>query len=153
MARVRQRPINMLFLTFSHSSMSKRGGDSTRIRTTKVKKRKGVGTRTITVLDSDEEDALPTSTHEYARVTKTRVGTSGKAEGFAVSSVPVFQVEVNIRVPLEENVNDLTDAIAENIVPPVPTKKPKKANDSVSSQPSQPLHIAENPSDQDALLA
>ena len=135
--------------------MSKRGGDSVRIRTTKVKKRRGVGSRTITVLDSDEEDTLPTYTNEYARVTKTRVGTSGKAKGITVNSVPIFEVETNIRAPLEVNVDDFTDAVAENSIPLVPTKKSKKkkANDSVSSSPSRPLHITKNPPDQDALLA
>jgi len=113
--------------------MSKRGGDSTRVHATKVKKRRGVGSRTITVLDSDEEDPLPTAASDYARVTKTRVGTSGKAERVAMSSVPIFKVEeVNFHAPLEANTNGSTDAVAEKIVPVVPAKKRKKANDSVS---------------------
>ena len=113
--------------------MSKRGGDSTRIRGTKVKKRKGVGSRTITVLDSDEEDPVLKATNDYARVTKTRVGSSGEAERVATSSIPIFEVEkASIHAPLEANTNGSADAVAENVVPVVPAKRRKKANDSVS---------------------
>lgn len=132
-------------------TMPKRGGDSTRIRGTKVKKRKGVGFRSITVLESDE-DTPTTATDDYARVTKARVGTAGKIEGITVSSIPVFEAKVNIHAPLEMDTNHSIDAIAENVVPVVPAKK-KKGNDSVSARPSEFPCIANVFSDQDALLA
>ena len=114
--------------------MSKRGGDSTRIRVTKVKKRKGVGTRTITVLDSDEEP-LPPAVTEYARVTKTRVSTSGKAERIVTSNVPIFEVEkVDVRALPEPNDNIPEDTGVVDVVHVVPAKRRKKANDSVSHQ-------------------
>jgi hypothetical protein len=135
-------------------TMSKREGDLTRIRGTKVKKRKGVGFRSITVLESDDEDTSPTTTNEYARVTKARVGTSGKTEGVSVSSVPVLEAEkVNIHTPLEMDPISCMDAVAEDIIPLVPAKKQKKGNDSVSALPSELIGIAKDPLDQDALLA
>ena len=67
----------------------------------------------------------------------------------------VALTETNIRAPLEVNADNFTDAITENSIPLVPTKKSKKkkANNSVSSLPSRPLCITKNPPDQDALLA
>ena len=123
-------PIGLLaFHLFS--AMSKRGGDSIRVRATKVRKCKGVGSRTFIVLDSDDEDPSKVST-EYARVT-----TSGKRERIATSSVPVFEMEeasVDIHVPPEANADNFVDAAAENVLPTVPTKKRRKrGNDSVSS--------------------
>ena len=115
--------------------MSKRGGDSTRIRPTKVKKRRGVGSRTIAVPDSDDDDLLPPTTNDYARVTKTRVGTSGKAERVAMSSVPIYEVEkenIDVHALLEGNIDNSTGATAEPIIRTVPAKQRKKANDSVS---------------------
>jgi hypothetical protein len=115
--------------------MSKRGGHSTRLRTTKVKKRHGVGSRTITVLDSDEEDAIPKAADEYARVTKTRVATSGKAEKVVTSNIQISEVEkVDIHPQLEADTGVPADTV-ENVVRAVPAKKRKKqqkANDSVS---------------------
>lgn len=104
------------------------------MRVTKLKKRRGVGSRTITVLDSDEEH-LPTITDEYARVTKTRVATSGKAERVVTSNVPIFEVEeVDIRTPPEADVDVPVDTIVENAAPVVPAKRRKRVNDSVSGQ-------------------
>lgn len=112
--------------------MSKRGGDSA-LTTTKVKKRKGVGFRIVTVLDSDEEDLPRTTRGEYARVTKTRVGASGKAERVSTTNVPILEVEQSgIPAPLEENVEDTADTVVEKVIPTVPAKQPKKVNDSVS---------------------
>ena len=111
--------------------MSKRGGDSTRVRGTKVKKRKGVGSRTIVVPDSDEE-TLPTAANDYARVTKTRVAASGKAEKIATSSVPIFEAEKVNAAPLEPNTNVPGDTSVMYVDPVVPAKRWKRANDSVS---------------------
>jgi hypothetical protein len=117
--------------------MSKRGGDSVRIRSTKVKRRKGVGLRTIVVLSSDDEDSLPTAANDYARVTKTRVGTSGKAGGVVISTVPLFEVEdveeVNDHAPAEVNAGGSADASTEHTVHVTPAKRRKKANDTVSN--------------------
>jgi hypothetical protein len=133
--------------------MSKRGGEPTRLRLTKVKKRKGVGSRVITVLSSDEEATIPAATDDYARITKTRVGSSGKADGVVTSSIPVFETEeVNVQAP-EEIVNSFVDAAIENTIPAVPAKRRKKANDTVSPQPYYPFSVAENRSDQDAFMA
>lgn len=113
--------------------MSKRREDASRKHTTKVKKRRGVGSRTISVLDSDDEDPLPTTTVDYARVTKTRVGTSGKAEKVATSSVQISDVEkVNAHAPQETDMDGSADAVTENVVLVVPAKRRKKVNDSVS---------------------
>jgi len=83
--------------------MSKHGGDSTRTRATKVKKRRGVGSRKITVLDSDEEDTAPKVSSEYARVTKTRVTTSGKAKRIGTNSVPIFETKADVHAPPESH--------------------------------------------------
>lgn len=117
---------------FSPFAMSKRRGGTTHIQATRVKKRRGVGSRTITVLDSDEE-LPPATTNEYARATKTRVGPSGKAERVVMSSIPIIEEEVDIHVPLEVDANVPVDAVAENVVLVSPAKKRRKrANDSVS---------------------
>ena len=113
--------------------MSKQRGDSTRTHATKVKKRKGVGSRKIAVLDSDEEDTFPKVLSEYARVTKTRVTASGKAEKIATSSVPVFETELNVHTLPESNIDGLVDTAVENVILAVPRRKREKANDSVSS--------------------
>jgi hypothetical protein len=136
-AEARQRhaslPIIPSLFLFSLSAMSKR--DSTRVRITKVKKRRGVGSRTITVLDSDEEEPLPTTTDEYARVTRTRVTTSGKAERVVTSSVPIFEVDAaDICTPPEANTTVPVDTVVENLIPVVPAKRREKVNDSVSGQ-------------------
>ena len=123
-------PINPPLLPLS-STMSKRVA-TTRTRTTKLKKRKGVGSRTITALDSDEEDPPP-ATDEYARITKTRVSTSGKAEKVSTSSIPIYEVEEADIHTLLENISEGDDA--EHTVPVMPAKRKqrKRGNDSVSS--------------------
>jgi hypothetical protein len=122
--------------------MSKRA-DSTRLRATKIKKRRGVGSRTIDVLDSDEDDLPPITGDEYALVVKTRVGVSGKAERVSTSSVPIFETP-STPVPLEENPGDSMDVIVEDILPAVPAKRLKKVNDSVSHSIYRFLSIANN---------
>lgn len=115
--------------------MSKRGGELTHVRPTKVKKRRGVGSRTIAVPDSDD-DSPPAATNDYAQVTRTRVGTSGKAERVTTSSVPISEVEmekVDAHTSLDRNTGGSMDASAENDVSAVPAKQRKKANDSVSN--------------------
>ena len=116
--------------------MPKQGGHLTRIRTTKVKERRGVGSRTITVLDSDKEDPLTITGDKYARVTKTRVTTSGKAEKVSTSNVPISKVEkVDAHSPLGADTDVPADTVVENTVHAAPAKKRKKrekANDSIS---------------------
>lgn len=111
--------------------MSKRG-DPTRAHATKVKKRRGVGSRTITILDSDEDDLPPKATEEYARAIKTRVGASGKTERVTMSSVPIFE-QLSTTAPLEEEdaMDDSADLAFEH-VQAMPAKRSKKVNDSVS---------------------
>lgn len=116
--------------------MSKRGGDPTCIRTSKIKKRRGVGSRTITVIDSDEDQIV---SKDYARATKTRVAASGRMEGVSISTVPIFEVEQSSTpVSLEENVVDLVDVVKDS-APAVPAKQVKRVNDSVSD-PHRPFH-------------
>jgi len=114
--------------------MSKRAGGSTRVRATKIKKRKGVGSRTIVVLDSDEDVSLPTAASDYARVMKTRVGASGEAKGFTMGTIPILDVDkVDISTPLPEaDTNGSADTVGENVVHVLPAKPRKRANDSVS---------------------
>ena len=121
--------------------MSKRRGGQIRIHTAKVKKRQGVGSRSITVLDSDEEDPPPTVAGEYAQATKTRVGSSGNVERVAMSTIPFLEVEdLDVCAPLEVSTDIPVDAIAKNIVFVVPAKKRwKKVNDSVSVSTIQTL--------------
>ena len=152
----RPRRVRLDQLTFPSPTMSKRqGGDSTRRHLNKVKKRRGVGSRTIIVPSSDEENPIPEAIIEYAQVTKTRVTTAGKAEKFTGSSVPVFatEEEVDIHAPLEADTDGPAETVAENDVPRVPAKKRKQANDSVSGLTLSSLRIAKSPSDQDVLLA
>lgn len=110
--------------------MLKRRG-STHVRATKVKKRHGVGSRTILVPDSDEEDLPPTASDEYARMTKTRVGAPGKLEGVSMASIPIFE-RSGTPTPLEEDVDNFVDAVVEDGIPAVPAKQSKRVNDSVS---------------------
>ena len=125
------RLINLPTLSAS-SIMLKREGDATRIRATKVKKRRGVGSRTITVLDSDEEGLPRMASKEYARMTKTRVGASGKVERVVIGSVAIFE-KPNTPTPVEENAGDPVDVVAvESVVQAVPAKRQKRVNDSVS---------------------
>ena len=119
--------------------MSKRKGGS--IRSTKLKKSRGVGSRTINVLDSDEDSPLPVASNDYARVTKTRVGTSGKAEKVSMTSVPILEIEQpSPPTPLEENAEHSADVIIKNVVPEMPAKQRKKVNDSVSD-PTAPAPL------------
>ena len=81
---------------------------------------------------------------EYAQVTKTRVGVSGKAEKVTMSSIPIFEVEqLGSPAPLEENADDVVD-VADIVIPAaVPAKRRKKANDSVSTPCYRLFSIAE----------
>ena len=114
--------------------MLKRGGNLTRTRAAKIKKRRGVGSRSITVLDSDEEDLAPKVSTEYARVTKARVAASGKVERIATNSVQIFEAdEIDVQGPQETDTDNFVGATTENVVRTVPAKKRRKgANDSVS---------------------
>ena len=94
-----------------------------------------MGSRIITVLDFDEEDTIPKAADEYARVTKTQVVTSGKAEKVVTSNIQISEVEkVDIHPQLEADTGVPADTV-ENVVHAVPAKKWKKqqkANNSVS---------------------
>ena len=70
-------------------TMSKRGEDSTHIRVTKVKKRKGVKIRTLMVPESDKEDLPLNIKTDYARLVQTQVTASGKVGGVTTSSIPL----------------------------------------------------------------
>jgi hypothetical protein len=111
--------------------MSKRGGDSTHLHISKVKKRRGVGSRSIIVPDSDEEGPPLVANSEYARVMKTRVAVDGTAEKISMKNVPIFERPSTPVLP-EDVIDDSADAIVENVVPVVPAKRHKKVNDSVS---------------------
>ena len=108
--------------------MSKRGSSAR----TRVKKRKGVGVRVITVQDSDEGEPNPEAIREFARVTKTRVSTSGKAEMVSTSNTPIFEAEEEWIDVLDPLGADADDPVFENIVPVAPAKQRQRANDSVS---------------------
>lgn len=112
--------------------MSKRDREPTRTHPTKVKKRRGVGSRIINVPDSDEEGLSQTAGDEYARLTKTRVAASGEVEQVSVSTFPVLEVErSSTPTPLEED-GDYAADVEENAPPVRKKKRRKKDNDSVS---------------------
>ena len=143
--------------------MSKREGGPSRHGNPTVKKRKGVKIRAVIILDSDEEGP-PTnpSTTDYARLVRTRVTPSGKVGNVTTSSVPLLEVQdITNYVPLEVDTNHNTDvvvaaAVEDSTVAAIPTtrRRWKKANDSVSLMPIQPLSYHTNSTlDQDAFLA
>ena len=133
--------------------MSKRGGEPALARPAKVKKRKGVGSRVINVPDSDEENFFQTSGDEYARVTKTRVAASGKADQVSVSTFPVLEVErSSTPTPLEED-GDYAADVEENPPPVEKKKRRKKVNDSVSVPRTSHFLSLTLSLDQDALMA
>ena len=111
--------------------MSKRHGDTIHGTSVKVKKRKGIRVRTVTIPDSD--DPPPNVTTEYARLLKTRVTTSGKADSTTMKSLPLFEVnDIARNDSLESTLDSYDEPVVENTVPSMPTKKRrKKANDSV----------------------
>jgi len=117
------------------SAMSKRGSDSTRRGSLKVKKRKGIRTQAILVPDSDDESLPPNVTTDYARLVKTRVDLSGKVGALTATSIRLLEVDNAPKDPPPEFVvDDPVDAAPEAIVPIISTtqRKRKKANDSVS---------------------
>ena len=118
-------------LPLPHSyTMSKR--EPGRLHISKVKKRRGVGSRVITIPDSDEEDPSPKASSDYARVTKTRVSASAKAEKVSMGSIRIFEEEqLSTPTPVEADVDNSADVVVENVVSAVPAKRRKRANDSV----------------------
>lgn len=116
--------------------MSKRHWDPTYSVKVSVKKRKGVKVRTTAIPDSDDE-VPPKVDTEYARLLKTRVAASGKADSVTMSSLPLFELKATAHndEPLDPGLNsqpeeDFVDS--ERMSPTKPVKKPrKKANDSV----------------------
>ena len=85
--------------------------------------------RVITVQDSDKP--IPKAISEYARVTKTQVSTSGKAEKVSTSNILISEAEewVDVLDQLEE---DTHNPVIENVAPVAPAKQRQRANDSVS---------------------
>jgi hypothetical protein len=113
--------------------MTKRYWDSTRGTGVKVKKRKGMKVRTVNVPDSDDEDPTPKVETEYARLLKTRVATSGKAESVTRNSLPVFEVKaISHNNSLEPTVDSYEEVVVGNATPTTKAKKQRKrVNDSV----------------------
>lgn len=113
------------------SFMAKRHGDSVHGVNVNIKKRKGIRVRTVTIPDSD--DPPPNVTTEYARLLKTRVAISGKADSVTMNSLPFFEINnVAHDNSLEPTLDSYEEAAAENLVPGIPVKKRrKKVNDSV----------------------
>jgi len=122
-------------LSFFFPPMTKRHGDPVHGVKVKVKKRKGIKVRTVTVPDSDEEGPSNVNT-EYVRLLKTHATTTGKADSVTMNSLPLFEVKniTHNNEPLEPCLNDQEpgETVSENTVPSKPVKKRrKKANDSV----------------------
>lgn len=117
------------------SSMAKRHGDSTYGVNTKVKKRKGIKVRTVNVPDSDDEGHSRNVETERARLLKTRVTASGKADSVTMNSLPLFEVESVVHGGLEPTIDSNEEVMAENTIPVIATakKRRKKMNDSVRS--------------------
>jgi hypothetical protein len=117
--------------------MAKRHGDSVHGANPKVKKRKGIKVRTISVPDSDDEGPPPNVNAGFARLLKTRVSTSGKAESVTMSSLPLFEVKNSAHDDSEPVIDDHEAVLVENKIPSKTAKKRrKKVNDSVRSATS-----------------
>ena len=114
--------------------MTKRHGDPAYGVKVRVKKRKGVKVRTIAIPDSDNEEPSNVDT-EYARLLKTRVTTSGKADSVTMNSLPLIEAKNTHNDDSLEpclNTQESYETVTENMVPSKPAKKKhKKANDSV----------------------
>ena len=115
--------------------MTKRHGDPAYGVKVKVKKRKGIKVHTVAVPDSDDEGPSNVDT-KYARLLKTRVTTSGKADSVTMNSFPLLKAKNTTHddEPLESclNTQEPDETVTENTVPNKPAKKRrKKANDSV----------------------
>ena len=115
--------------------MAKRPGDSTHRVSVKVKRRKGVKIRTVTVLDPDKEGPPPNVKVEYARLLKTRVTTSGKADSVTMHTLPLFEAKEVVHSGSQE---PATPSYHEGIIvgDPIPAttakkRQRKKMNDSV----------------------
>jgi len=134
--------------------MAKQYGDSIRRGNIHIKKRKGIKVRTVNVPDSDEEGPHPNIDVEYARLLKTRVATSGKADSVTMTSLPLFEVKDSARDDSSELTTDRHEEfIVENVIPVTMGKKKrrKKMNDSVRLfLPIKQSSYANDPSDQDA---
>jgi len=114
--------------------MAKRQGGSVHSVGTKSKRRKGIKIRTISIPDSGDEDTPPSNINvEYARLLKTRVATSGKADSVTVNTVPLFETKVTAHDDLPEpNVDSYEVVPPGNPTPSTKVKKKKKKkNDSV----------------------
>ena len=115
--------------------MAKRHGDSTNGVGASLKKRRGIKVRAIYVPDSDDEDPPPRFDTEYARLLKTRVTTSGKAESVTMKTLPFFEVEDIVHDSPEPTIDPPApkDVMVETLPAlTAPAKrKRKKANDSV----------------------
>lgn len=114
--------------------MAKRHGDSTNGVGLRLKKRRGIKVRTIYVPDSDDEDPPPKIGADYARLLKTRVTTSGKADNVTMKTLPLFEDKEIAHDSSEPTIDSPEDVRVENTLPArtAPAKRQrKKANDSV----------------------
>ena len=111
-------------------TMSKR--EPGRLHISKVKRRRGVGSRVITIPDSDEEGPSPKAGSDYAQVMKMRVSASAKVEKVSMGSVRIFEEEqLSTPTLVEADMDNSADVVVENVVSAVPAKRRKRANDSV----------------------
>jgi hypothetical protein len=114
--------------------MAKRHGDPIHGAGTKVKKRKGIKIRTVIVPDSDDEGPPPNVDAGYARLLKTRVATSGKAESVTTSSLLLFEDKEIVHNDSEPTTDNPEPLVVENTIPSRRARKQrrrKKGNDSV----------------------
>jgi len=136
--------------------MSKRRSDSTRGVHVKVKKRKGVKVRIVNVPDSDDEGPSRINT-EYARLLKTRVSASGKAESVTMDRLPLPEAKVKRAAqnnPPESTVDGYEEITTGPTIPDAKAKKKRKRlNDSVSTLVTEGFSCANNSSDKDTGLA
>jgi len=120
-------------VALSLSPMTKRYGDSAHGVNIRFKKRRGVKVRTVSIPDSDEEGFPPNVDTEYARLLKTRVTTSGKADSVTMDSLTLFEVKpADHNDPLDPTIDIYEEPVVEETIPITTMKKRrKKANDSV----------------------
>ena len=114
--------------------MAKRHGDFIHGAGTKVKKRKGIKIRTVIVPDSDDEGPPPNVDAGYARLLKTHVTTSGKAESVTTSSLLLFEDKEIVHNDSEPTTDNPEPLVVENTIPSRRARKQrrrKKGNDSV----------------------
>lgn len=137
--------------------MSKRRGAPICRGNSKIKLRKGVKIRTITIQDSDEEDSPSNVNTDYAQLVQTQVTASGRVGSITMSRIPLLELEdVMGDISLEAGTDGDESAVTGDVVTVFPAvqKKRKKANDSVRLIKLPSLsHPANDSSDKDGFLA